>query len=150
MKKNTLMPIFGAVLVACASCSDEVPAIPASELYTREFVKAFGVMSPSQDWNAASRGSVSVTTDAPARVQVSAKIRGVNYLLANYSDVSGGYALDTLRPRGPSYLYTINSFVAIINKNGGSGNGNRRFQSVCVIVYFFSGATPHCSRARRQ
>lgn len=89
MKKNTLMAVFGAVLVACASCSDEVPPIPASELYTREFVKTFGVMSPSQDWNAASRGSVSVTTDAPARVQVSAKIRGKNYLLANYSDVSG-------------------------------------------------------------
>lgn len=89
IKKNTLMAVFGAVLVACASCSDEVPPIPASELYTREFVKTFGVMSPSQDWNAASRGSVSVTTDAPARVQVSAKIRGKNYLLANYSDVSG-------------------------------------------------------------
>lgn len=89
MKKNTLMAVFGAVLVACASCSDEVPPIPASELYTREFVKAFGAMSPSQDWNAASRGTVSVTTDVPARVQVSAKIRGKNYLLANYSDVSG-------------------------------------------------------------
>lgn len=89
IKKNTLMAVFGAVLVACASCSDEVPPIPASELYTREFVKAFGAMSPSQDWNAASRGTVSVTTDAPARVQVSAKIRGKNYLLANYSDVSG-------------------------------------------------------------
>lgn len=56
-------------------------------------------------------------------------------LLANYSNVSGGYALDTLRPRGSSYLYTINSFVAIINKNGGSGNGNRRFQSVCVLLF---------------
>lgn len=89
IKKNTLMAVFGAVLVACASCSDEVPPIPASELYTREFVKAFGAMSPSQDWNAASRGTVSVTTDVPARVQVSAKIRGKNYLLANYSDVGG-------------------------------------------------------------
>lgn len=83
-----------------ASCTDEVPAIPDSELYTREWVKAFGAINPNQDWNTAAAGSVNVTTDAPATVRVTAVIQGTNYLLANYSDVSGSRCLTFDIPKG--------------------------------------------------
>lgn len=101
MKKcKSLAALFAVTAMCVTSCSDEVPAIPASELYTRQWVKNFGAINPEQDWNAATRGTVNVTTEASARVQVTANIRGCNYLLADYRDVSGTRDLPFDIPKG--------------------------------------------------
>lgn len=56
----TLTPIL---LISCQSDNIE---IPDKELYTREFVKQFGVVDPNQNWNSASRISASIAPDAVA------------------------------------------------------------------------------------
>lgn len=100
MKKCLIYMALGTLSTFCASCTDEVPSIPDSELYTREWVKKFGVINPDQDWNAAARGSITVSTDAPAEVKITADIRGKVYLLADYKEVSGSRELLFDIPKG--------------------------------------------------
>lgn len=107
MKKCKLIPAVVGMMAMFASCTDEVPAIPDSELYTREWVKKFGAVNPDQDWNAATSAGVDVTTDAPARVQITARIQGKNYLLADYADVSGTRTLKFDIPKGVKEVAVI-------------------------------------------
>ncbi len=107
MKKCKLIPAVVGMMAMFASCTDEVPAIPDSELYTREWVKKFGAVNPDQDWNAATSAGVDVTTDAPARVQITARIQGKNYLVADYADVSGTRTLKFDIPKGVKEVTVI-------------------------------------------
>ena len=76
MITKKLVPALGISVALLAACTDQVPEIPASELYTRAFVKEFGVVNGSQDWNNATQGSVNVSVEGQAAVQVTAKING--------------------------------------------------------------------------
>ncbi len=87
-------------MLLLASCSDQVPEIPSSELYTREWVKAFGVIDSRNDWNTATAGSINVNAPAGSNIKVTTRINGKSYLLANYSDVSGSRTLSFDMPRG--------------------------------------------------
>ena len=82
------------------SCTDEVPEVPSSELYTRAWVKQFGAIDKRQDWNNATRGSVTVDVAGTSDVTITTKIDGVNYLLAKYDNVSGNNVLNFDVPRG--------------------------------------------------
>ena len=100
MITKKLVPALGISVALLAACTDQVPEIPASELYTRAFVKEFGVVNGSQDWNNATQGSVNVSVEGQAAVQVTAKINGRYYLLANYAGVTGQRTLKFDMPRG--------------------------------------------------
>lgn len=100
MITKKLLPVLGISVAILAACTDRVPEIPASELYTRAFVKEFGIIDGAQDWNNATRGSVSVTLPEQGDVQVTAIIQGKNYLLARYKDISGTRRIDFDMPRG--------------------------------------------------
>lgn len=100
MITRKLVPVLGISVALLAACTDQVPEIPASELYTRAFVKEFGVVNGSQDWNNATQGSVNVSVEGQAAVQVTAKINGRYYLLANYAGVTGQRTLKFDMPRG--------------------------------------------------
>lgn len=100
MITKKLVPVLGISAALLAACTDQVPEIPASELYTRAFVKEFGVVDGSQDWNNATRGSVNVNIDGTSAVQVTARIDGRYYLLANYADITGSRTLHFDMPRG--------------------------------------------------
>ncbi|MDE6136984.1 MAG: hypothetical protein K2F97_05870, partial [Muribaculaceae bacterium] len=100
MISKRLVPVLGISAALLAACTDRVPEIPASELYTRAFVKEFGVVDGAQDWNNATRGTVNVSVDGTSAVQVTARINGRYYLLANYADVSGTRTLEFDMPRG--------------------------------------------------
>lgn len=127
MKKNTLMAVFGAVLVACASCSDEVPPIPASELYTREFVKRFGVIDRNHTWNTATQGNVNVTVDSESRIIVSGIYGGKRYKLAQYDHVMPGSRNLTFdMPEGFENLRVTNGMEEIFTKVGGSADFSAR------------------------
>lgn len=127
MKKNTLIAIFGAVLVACASCSDEVPTIPASELYTREFVKKFGVIDRNHTWNAATSGSVNVSVETESRIIVSGIYGGKRYKLAQYDHVMPGTQKLTFdMPEGFRNLRVTNGMQEIFTEVGGSADFSSR------------------------
>ena len=78
--------LLGAFAVAC---TDEVPTIPSSELYTREFVKRFGNVDKEHTWNIAVRGDINVTVDRPSHILVSGIIGGKRYLLGDFAGVEG-------------------------------------------------------------
>ena len=64
-----VMPILLAL--SLISCQPDAVEIPSSELYTRDFVRHFGVTAGSQGWNSA----VKVTADVdPQVVKRAAKI----------------------------------------------------------------------------
>lgn len=56
--------LWGTVLIllsmSMVSCQPDVVEIPASELYTRDFIKHFGVTGIAQDWNSAVRVTAEV------------------------------------------------------------------------------------------
>lgn len=123
IKKNTLMAVLGAVLVACASCSDEVPAIPASELYTREFVKKFGVIDRNHTWNTATSGIVNVTVDTESRIIVSGIYGGKRYKLAQYDHVMPGTRTLTFdMPEGFRKLRVTDGKQEVFTEVGGSAD----------------------------
>ncbi len=119
-------------LVACGaalqSCQQERMTGPdANELYTRDFIKQFGIADPNHDWNMATRGGVSVTTSKPTDVKVYAKVGGKRYIFADYKNVNGTEAIEFDLPKGVDQLivrangrdYTVNN-RASIRIDGGS------------------------------
>lgn len=113
-----LIGLLGAV--ALASCTQEVPEIPSSELYTRAFVKEFGAVAKTQDWNNATRGEVKVSVENPTRVKITAKFNGHNYLLGNFADVSGTRTLKFDIPRGISEVTVHAAGESVTTSLGGS------------------------------
>lgn len=99
----------------------------ANELYTRDFIKQFGIADPNHDWNMATRGGVSVTTSKPTDVKVYAKVGGKRYIFADYKNVNGTEAIEFDLPKGVDQLivrangrdYTVNN-RASIRIDGGS------------------------------
>lgn len=77
---------LGAVLSACSF--DEIE-IPAEEIYTREFIKTFGVIDRNHDWSFVKRAMVTVNTEESTTVEVLAVVDGQTRLLAHYEDVQG-------------------------------------------------------------
>lgn len=92
---------LGAVVSACQSDNIE---IPKSELYTREFIKEFGVVDPNHDWNNAAQGSVTVVTSSPTHVEVLADIKGKRYIFADYRKVTGTQEINFTIPKGISNI----------------------------------------------
>lgn len=99
--------IVGSFIVS--SCTTETIEIPNEELYTREFIKQFGVADPDHDWNNATQGSVTVITSTPTNVQVLADIRGDRYIFADYRGVNGSETINFTIPKGVSdIIVTLN------------------------------------------
>lgn len=63
MKLKTLTRLSAAALLGAlsAGCTDEVPAIPADELYLRGFVKQFGVPAEGHTWSMAESVAATVS-----------------------------------------------------------------------------------------
>lgn len=86
--------------VILTSCQPETYEIPASELYTRQFVKEFGVFDTKHDWNSATRGSVDLNVEGTTRVRVTSIIDGKKYLLADYDSIRGKHTIEFDIPKG--------------------------------------------------
>ncbi|MDE6110237.1 MAG: hypothetical protein K2F72_08155, partial [Muribaculaceae bacterium] len=121
MLKSKVYLALGVLAMGIAtSCSNEAPEIPAHELYTREWVKNFGVMDATQDWNNATRGSVQVDVKGgPKRLRLTTVIDDVTYLLADYPEVSGSQKLEFDIPRGLKDIKVMTANRAIRTQVGG-------------------------------
>lgn len=92
MNKNLFFSIAAGLfsVAALVSCSLESYEDPVEETYTKQFIKTFGLIDNNQDWNMATRDSVTVNTEALANVKVYGKDSDGEYsLLADYDSVSG-------------------------------------------------------------
>lgn len=84
-----------AATAVVSSCQDYDLGYTAAEIaYKKNFEKAFGKIDPEQDFNLASRSSVTVEVSRESEVKVYAKY-GRNYrLVADYQGVTGTQTLD--------------------------------------------------------
>lgn len=78
-----------------AACQLDPIDIPADELYTREFIKNYGIINSEQDWSVVKRGAITVTTTQTTNVQIFTKLGGVKtVILGSFADVSGTQTLE--------------------------------------------------------
>lgn len=94
LKSRKLLLPFALLAVASAcfiGCTLDPYLIPPEEEYTRNFVKDFGLVDASQDWNLAKELNVSINLGSkvyPA-VKVYAMHQDKYYLVASLTDISG-------------------------------------------------------------
>lgn len=107
-----LPSILAGFLVS--SCQADDVEIPADELYTREFVKQFGVSDPSQDWNFAGRLTATVNAaDFPggSTVYVYDRMPGADgcQLSAKFSTKAGSFDFDFSRANSRAYVQVVDA-----------------------------------------
>lgn len=83
------LAITAGALASCSVEDAENAQVPASETYTRNFIKMFGTINPNQDWNVVTQKSITVNTDSPVDVLVYEKQDNEYRLAADYKAVSG-------------------------------------------------------------
>lgn len=86
-----------AVAALCGivtSCQLEPLEMPSQELYTREFIKSYGLINPEQDWSVVKRASVTVTTMTATDVQILCREDGKTKLLGYFKGVAGSRTLE--------------------------------------------------------
>lgn len=132
MRKLRLLALSLLTLAAAGllqSCKEDKLSSPdANEIYTRDFIKQFGVPDPSHTYNMAVQGSVTVTTASPTDYKVYAVVSGKRYLFADYQAVSGTQNITLDLPRDVKHLivrtngtdYTVPVGGAIDLSNPGS------------------------------
>lgn len=81
-----LYTLFGMVL---CGCSTETIEPDRNELYSREFIKNFGVPASNHDWTTAKRATVTVISDKTTDVKVYADVDGRRYLFARSRNITG-------------------------------------------------------------
>lgn len=116
-------PIAG-VLLACvglvstSSCVSD-PILPSqSELFNREFIKNFGISDPNHDWNHSKRVNVTVSTNSPTNISISASIDGNNYLFGTFLGVNGTKELGVDIPKGVSEIIVSGGSISLKAKDG--------------------------------
>ncbi len=90
MKIKTLLgaALAAGCLVSCSVDDNDNGQVPASETYSREFIKLFGKINANQDWNMVEKKSVNIDVDQPATVKVYELQGGEYRLAANYKNVT--------------------------------------------------------------
>lgn len=106
MKKRLmikLVPLAVAGIGLLSSCQKDTDLYEGNSTvkdYNKNWVERFGNVDPTQDWNGATRGSVTVTTDNATTVKVYALV-GDNYsIVGEYDEVNGTQTLSFDIPKG--------------------------------------------------
>lgn len=89
------------------ACSLEEIKIPAEELYTREFIKSFGLIDQSQDWSIVKSAQVNVAVPQNSQVRIYANHDGVTQLLGDFTEVSGRRTLLFDCPKPVEHVYVL-------------------------------------------
>lgn len=91
-KKLIPAVVFAALF---SGCQDEDFGYEAQDIkYEKEFKAAFGKIDPEQDFNLATRASVTVSTNNPSRIKIYAKYGDRYKLVGDYAEVSGTQTLE--------------------------------------------------------
>lgn len=115
-----LLPVV-AVAALFSGCQDEDFGYEAQDIkYQKEFKAAFGDIDPNQDFNLATRASVTVSTSAPSRIKIYAKHGNRFMLVGDYADVNGTQTLGVDVIEGTTELRVSNGSFAQETTVGGS------------------------------
>lgn len=117
---KTLQPVV-AVAALFSGCQDEDFGYEAQDIkYQKEFKAAFGDIDPNQDFNLATRASVTVSTTSPSRIKIYAKHGNRFMLVGDYADVNGTQTLGVDVIEGTTELRVSNGSFAQETTVGGS------------------------------
>lgn len=102
-----IMPLAIITLVAFSSCSKDTDYYDDNATkvqYEENWNTTFGIIDPTQDWNGATRGSVTVNLDNATTISVYASVNGTYRLVGKYENVSGSQILKFDIPKGTRSL----------------------------------------------
>lgn len=122
MKRKTFFySVACAIGASCLySCALEPYEEPAEETYTKQFIKTFGLIDPDQDWNMATRQTVTVNTGTSTNVKVYAKTTGAYSLVGDYDDVQGQHTLGFDLSRNVSEVLVASGCQSYVVPVGGT------------------------------
>lgn len=101
--------VLTAATLSFPGCQDYDAGFEAKEIaYRKNFEKAFGQIDPEQDFNLATRGSVTVTTNEESNVKIYAKSGRIYTIVGNYSGVTGTQKLEFDVVEGTTQLLVTN------------------------------------------
>ncbi|MCC8120010.1 MAG: LruC domain-containing protein [Bacteroidales bacterium] len=137
MKQSSLTIFFAALMTAlfCA-CSDDFGSkdIPQEELYTRAFIKEFGVFDMAHTWNLATEGTITVTpTSYINECKVYARYEGEYYYVARAINAYKEFTLTFDIPSGVTDLKLLidgtTYYAQVGTRLQASGRGSRTMHS---------------------
>lgn len=98
-----MIPLAIVSLVAFNSCSKDKDLYEGNTVksqYEENWKNTFGTIDPTQDWNEATRGSVTVTLEKSNTVSIYASVDGTYKLVGKFADISGTQELKFDMPKG--------------------------------------------------
>lgn len=97
------MPLAMVFIAAFSSCSKETDLYEGNSTkaeYEKNWKATFGDIDPTQDWNEATKGNVTVNLDNATTISVYASVNGSYRLVGKYENVSGSQELSFDMPKG--------------------------------------------------
>lgn len=102
-------------------CSDYDNGFTEQQIsFIKNFKETFGEVDPTQDWNLAERGKVTVTTSSPSNIKIYAKTDGKYKIVGDYEDVSGTQTLGFDVVEGTTDIMVTDGYTAQQTTVGGS------------------------------
>lgn len=112
--------------VSLAACQDYDGGFSETKIkeaqYTKNFENAFGKIDPTQDWNLATRGTVTVAADPGSEIKIYAKVDGTYKIVGDYENFSGNGTLNFDMLEGTTDLLVTNGMSSAFAKVGESVN----------------------------
>lgn len=118
-----MKPLAIVSITAFSSCSKDTELYDnnVSKLkYEENWKNSIGDVDPTQDWNGATRGSVTVNLDNTSNVSVYASVDGIYRLVGKYEGTSGSQKLEFGMPKGTEKLLVNTNNKSIEAKVGGT------------------------------
>ena len=122
-QKNLLLLLVpvAAVLLTLVGCSDYDNGFTETDFkFAKEFKSQFGAIDPEQDWNYATQGKVTVTTENSSEIKIYSEKAGTYTLLNTYKNVSGTKELVFDIVKGQEDIVVSDGEIALRSKVGGS------------------------------
>ncbi len=149
MKQSGLTIFFAALMTALFSaCSDDFGSkdIPQEELYTRAFIKEFGVFDMAHTWNLATEGTITVTpTSYINECKVYARYEGEYYYVARAINAYKEFTLTFDIPSGVTDLKLLidgtTYYAQVGTRLQASGRGSRSAAKESDDVVKYVGLT---------
>lgn len=116
-----MVPLAIISIAALSSCSKDTELYDennSKKQYEQTWKATFGDIDPTQDWNMATRGNVTVNLDGTSTVSVYASVDSIYRLVGKYENVSGSQKLEFDMPKGTEDLLVNTNNKSIETKVG--------------------------------
>ena len=123
LKANSVLSVMllGCSAAFLSSCEDFTNGFTYEQLtYEAQFAKEFGNIDPTNDFNLAQRGEVTVTPNGNREVCVYKKAANGYQLIARYDDVTTTRTLGFDIPKGETEILVVNGSATQVTTVGGT------------------------------